>query len=68
MKRSKFGSFLLDRKKLDKIKKRKKLKKKEQQMVKEEEYLKTSQNWSRRTPIQETSCHIPPHEMEEPML
>lgn len=41
MKRSKFSSFLLERKKLDKIKKKKKLKKREQQMVKEEEYLKT---------------------------
>ncbi|XP_040182430.1 PHD finger protein 13 [Rana temporaria] len=43
MKHSKFSGFLLERKKLDKIKKKKKLKKKEQQMVKEEEeqYLQT---------------------------
>ncbi|XP_073417836.1 PHD finger protein 13 isoform X2 [Dendrobates tinctorius] len=41
LKRSKLGSFLLDRKKLDKIKKKKKLKKKEQQVVTEEDYMKT---------------------------
>ncbi|CAJ0960020.1 unnamed protein product [Ranitomeya imitator] len=41
LKRSKLGSFLLDRKKLDKIKKKKKLKKKEQQVVAEEDYMKT---------------------------
>ncbi|XP_056399030.1 PHD finger protein 13 [Hyla sarda] len=41
LKRSKLSSFLLDCKKLDKIKKKKKFKKKEQQAVKEEEYLKT---------------------------
>ncbi|KAG9481979.1 hypothetical protein GDO78_010941 [Eleutherodactylus coqui] len=40
LKRSKLGSFLLDRKKLDKIKRKKKLKKKEQQVVKVEEYMK----------------------------
>ncbi|XP_040285828.1 PHD finger protein 13 [Bufo bufo] len=40
LKHSKLSSFLLDRKKLDKIKKKKKMKKKEQQVAKEEEYMK----------------------------
>ncbi|XP_018432180.1 PREDICTED: PHD finger protein 13 [Nanorana parkeri] len=40
LKRSKLSSFLLERKKLDKIKRKKKLKKREQQALKEEEYVK----------------------------
>ncbi|KAG8434213.1 hypothetical protein GDO86_012547 [Hymenochirus boettgeri] len=78
LKRSKLGGFLLDRKKLDKIKKKKKIKKKEQEGLKQEEFVKAFiKEEPVETPIEE-SCPVmvhdlelkksPPHEVEEPML
>lgn len=59
MKRSKLSSFLLDRKKLDKIKKKKKLKKREQQVMKEEEYMKTFIKIEPEDPLPEESMPAP---------
>lgn len=84
LKHSKLSSFLLERKKLDKIKKKKKLKKKEQQAMKEEEeYVKAFIKLepedpypvdSLPPPIPPIPDHAldlkmsPPHEPAEPML
>lgn len=80
LKHSKLSSYLLDRKKLDKIKKKKKLKKREQQAVKEEEYVKAFIKIEpddpypgeiMPAPILDHTLNLkmsPPHEPEEPML
>ncbi|CAI9588908.1 unnamed protein product [Staurois parvus] len=80
LKRSKLSTFLLERKKLDKIKKKKKLKKREQQPVEEAEYLKTVIKLEPENPypgeimpppILDHALNLkmsPPHETEEHML
>ncbi|KAM4703117.1 PHD finger protein 13 [Rhinophrynus dorsalis] len=78
LKRSKLGDFLLDRKKMDKIKRKKKLKKREQESLKQEPYMETVIKLEpvelpieESTPIADSGLELkssPPHEMQESTL
>ncbi|MEE6483594.1 hypothetical protein FKM82_013606 [Ascaphus truei] len=77
LKGSKLSSFLLDRKKIDKIRRKKKLKKKEQEGLKEEHFvealikLEPVDSTEPSTPIAENDFEhkeSPPHDLQESVL
>uniref|UniRef100_A0A8C5MKS0 PHD finger protein 13 n=1 Tax=Leptobrachium leishanense TaxID=445787 RepID=A0A8C5MKS0_9ANUR len=79
MKRSKLGSYLLDQKKIDKIKRKKKLKKKEQEAeLQEQKYIEAfikieppDSPMEESTPIMDHALNLkmsPPHLMQESIM